>query len=287
MTSGPGARGVATSSRRFLVFRTPEGVQSALGSTVVALGKFDGVHRGHQALIERALAAGRALELPTGVALFERHPYTYLRGRASVPPVLTGLADRLRLIRAAGADFAVLVPADPIVLDVPAEDFVRDVLCRRMRVQLLAVGEDFRFGKGGTGDVQTLRGMVATGELGGLETVTARSTGAAISSTRIRQELARGDVRRAGELLGRPYDVTGRLGVRTIQVPRTRALPAAGRYHVEWRPLHDRSARDITTGLVTVPSAGGDTHRLEITRSNAPHLSRGPTVRVVFQDRAG
>jgi len=81
----------------FQVFRGADGVAERLGATVVAFGKFDGVHRGHRALLDRALGSGRRMGLPTGAVTFVRHPHAYLRGET--PPALTGLADRLRLLR--------------------------------------------------------------------------------------------------------------------------------------------------------------------------------------------
>src|SRR5690242_8517420 len=97
----------------FEVFRGADGVAKRLGHSVVAFGKFDGVHLGHRALLDRALGSGRRLGLPTGAVTFERHPHAYLRGET--PPALCGLADRLRLLRDAGAAFVVLLPSDATV----------------------------------------------------------------------------------------------------------------------------------------------------------------------------
>ena len=112
---------------RFRVFRGDEGVAELFGASVVAFGKFDGVHRGHRALLDRALASGRRLGLPVGAVTFERHPHAYLRG-GRLPPALTGLGDRLRLLRDAGVEFVVLLPTDATVLGLAAEDFARQVL---------------------------------------------------------------------------------------------------------------------------------------------------------------
>ena len=223
---------------RFRVFRGADGVAEQLGATVVAFGKFDGVHRGHRALLDRALAAGRRMGLPTGAVTFERHPHAYLRG-GRVPPALTGLADRLRLLRDAGAAFVVLFPTDATVLGLAAEDFAREVLRDRMGVRLVVVGENFRFGRGGAGDVGTLRRLVSVTGLDAVELGMASVGGEAVSATRIREHLARGDVGRAGELLGRPYDVVGRPVGSAAAVPhpdrpdeggaRARALPGLDR----------------------------------------------------------
>ena len=273
----------------FRVFRGADGVAELFGATVVAFGKFDGVHRGHRALLDRALAAGRRMGLPTGAVTFERHPHAYLRdGR--VPPALTGLADRLRLLRDAGAAFVVLFPTDATVLGLAAEDFAREVLRDRMGVRLVVVGENFRFGRGGAGDVGTLRRLVSVTGLDGVELGMVSVGGEVVSATRIREHLACGDVGRAGDLLGRPYDVVGRLA--------DTAPPASSGY-----PRHGRSPRPGATGRRSGRSGRGDRrttavvavhgseegqHCVEVERpeDGVPDGTAGRGVRVVFEGRA-
>jgi riboflavin kinase/FMN adenylyltransferase len=277
---------VVAGPRTFRVFRGADGTVEALGATVVAFGKFDGVHRGHRALLDRALAAGRRLGLPVGAATFERHPYAHLRG-SGVPPALTGLADRLRLLCSAGAAFVVLFPADETVLGLAPEDFARDILCDRMGVRLIVVGKNFRFGRGGAGDVGTLRRLVSVTGLDGVEIEMATVDGEVVSSSRIREHLAAGDVRRAGELLGRAYDVVGRTeGERpstVVGVPAGRAVPASGRYRASVGPV--RSGNGWADALVTVRAGGGGPHRLEVAELGGALGTRGGAVRVAFEDR--
>jgi riboflavin kinase/FMN adenylyltransferase len=275
---------VVTAPRGFRVFRGPDGVAEALGASVVAFGKFDGVHRGHRALLDRALAAGRRLGLPAGAATFERHPHAYLRADR-VPAALTGLTDRLRLLRDAGAAFVVLFPTNATVLGLSAEDFARDVLRDRMGVRLVVVGENFRFGRGGSGDVATLRRMVSVTGLDGVEIGMATVDGEVASATGIRAHLARGDMGRAAALLGRPYDVLARLdgGSPTVMwVRAARAVPARGRYRASVRP--DRWASGGTTAFVTVCGFHGGRHRLEVTwlDGEAPVTLSGRAVRITF-----
>ena len=97
--------------------RRATGRPQTIGANVVAFGKFDGVHLGHRALLARSAQTAYRLGLPYGVATFERHPYSHLRPGSS-PPVLTGVAQKLRLFREAGARFVVLLAADPTVLGV-------------------------------------------------------------------------------------------------------------------------------------------------------------------------
>ena len=273
-----------TGPQRFRVFRGPDGVAEALGATVVAFGKFDGVHRGHRALLDRALAAGRRLGLPAGAVTFERHPHTYLRSDR-VPPALTGLADRLRLLRDAGAAFVVLLPTDATVLGRSAEDFARHVLRAKMGVRLVVVGKNFRFGRGGAGDVTTLRRLVSVTGLDGVEIEMASVDGEVASATGIRTCLARGDVGRAAKLLGRPYDVLARLdgGSPAVGwVGATRAVPAPGCYRASVRPA--RWASGGTNALVRVCGPSGERHRLvvESLDGTAPVAPLDRAVRVVF-----
>jgi hypothetical protein len=274
---------------RFRVFRGPDGVAELLGPTVVAFGKFDGVHRGHRALLDRALAAGRRMGLPTGVVTFERHPHAYLRG-GRVPPALTGLADRLRLLRDAGAAFVVLFPTDATVLGLAAEDFAREILRDRMGVRLVVVGENFRFGRGGTGDVGTLRRLVSVTGLDAVELGMASVDGEVVSATRIREHLARGDVGRAGDLLGRPYDVVGRPAGSAppclVRIAPTRAVPAPGRYRASIGPFRPGDRR--TTAVVALHTSGEGQHCLGVERPEAgePDGAAGRGVRVVFEGRA-
>jgi riboflavin kinase/FMN adenylyltransferase len=203
----------------------------------VAFGKFDGVHRGHRALLDRAAAAARRLGISFGAVSFQRHPEVYLR-RNPVPPTLVGLGAKLALLRSAGADFVVLLPADASVLGVPAVEFARDVLRRVMDVRLVVVGSNFRFGRGGSGWVGTFRELTSVEGIDGVEVATVQVAGGPVSSTRIRHSLARGDVELAAALLGRTYSVRGRLE-RTAPSPASpavvtvrtgSAVPAPGRY---------------------------------------------------------
>jgi riboflavin kinase/FMN adenylyltransferase len=221
----------------FRVFRGPVGVAETIGPNVVAFGKFDGVHRGHRALLDRAAGAARRLGISFGAVSFERHPEVYLR-RNPVPPTLVGLGAKLGLLRSAGADFVVLLPADASVLGVPAVEFARDVLRRVMDVRLVVVGSNFRFGRGGSGWVGTFRELTSVEGIDGVEVATVQVAGGPVSSTRIRHSLARGDVELAAALLGRTYSVRGRLA-RTAPSPASpavvtvrtgSAVPAPGRY---------------------------------------------------------
>ena len=183
-----------------------------------------------------------------------------------------------------------LLPTDATVLGLAAEDFAREVLRDRMGVRLVVVGENFRFGRGGAGDVGTLRRLVSVTGLDGVELGMVSVGGEAVSATRIREHLARGDVDRAADLLGRPYDVAGRLdgtrgGLIRIApgsaVPAPGALPGLDRAAPTGGPGRRRSSR--STG------ASEGQHHVEMERLDERSCRtevavRG--VRVMFEGRA-
>ena len=159
----------------------------------VAVGTFDGVHRGHQRVIEAAQAA----ELPTTVVTFDPHPRTALGNRVEL---LTTLERRLELLRELGVDDVLVVPfTSDLALKTP-EEFAESVL-RPLGATVIAAGENFRFGRGRSGDLETLA------ELG--FDVRPVPIVEGVSSSRIRQLLAAGEIEGAAQLLGRPPEIEG------------------------------------------------------------------------------
>ena len=218
------------------------------GSTVT-VGSFDGVHRGHQAVLEeidrRARLAGRASVLVT----FDPHPLEVVNPEAA-PPLLTTGPERLEILALSPLDYVLLVRFDRHLASLTPEEFVRDVLLERCGVRELVIGHDHGFGRGRSGDVDTLRRLGASH---GFEVDVVPAVdfgGQPVSSSRIRRAVAGGDLASAAAMLGRPYGVVGRvgqgerrgrlLGVPTINLselsPR-KLLPPDGVYavRVEWR----------------------------------------------------
>lgn len=218
------------------------------GSTVT-VGSFDGMHLGHQAVLreiaQRAAAAGRASVLVT----FEPHPLEVVNPQAA-PPILTTGPERGEFLAQTAIDYVVLLRFDRQMAALSPEEFVRGILIDRCQMRELVIGHDHGFGRGRSGDVDTLR------RLGGLhgfdvDVVTAVDAGEQhISSSRIRRAVAGGDLASAARMLGRPYRVNGRvvegehrgrtIGVPTINlgdVPPQKLLPPDGVYavRVEWR----------------------------------------------------
>jgi len=216
--------------------------------TVVTVGTFDGVHLGHMAVLReiaaRAEAAGRKSVLVT----FEPHPLEVVNPQAA-PPLLTTGPERREVLAGTGLDYVVFLRFDRRLADFTPERFVREVLIGRCGMRELVIGHDHGFGRGRSGDVETLRRLgqsdgFAVDVVGAVEL-----GGHAVSSTAIRRAVAGGDLRSAARLLGRPYTLSGRvvrgegrgrtLGVPTInvgEVPERKLLPPDGVYaaRVEW-----------------------------------------------------
>jgi len=174
---------------------------------VLALGNFDGVHRGHQALIGHALAEAKRLGRPAGVLLFEPHPREFFHPGAHFR--LTPLDEKLAVLDEMGLDLAVVVPFDARLANLDAGRFIEEILIGALAVAHVVVGYHFFFGRNRGGSAETVR---LAGEAHGfgvtiVEPVADR--GEPFSSTAIRLALAEGDVKGAAELLGRPWRVRG------------------------------------------------------------------------------
>ncbi len=251
---------------RVQVIRAGDSFERPATGTAVTIGAYDGVHRGHQAVITsiRAAAADRGLE--SAVVTFDRHPASVVRPD-SAPLVLTDLEQKLELLEATGVDHVVVVTFDEARAAESAEDFVANVLVEQVRARLVVVGEDFHFGHQRQGNVALLRelgerhGFEVHGlGLVGLDGRPARDH-AQVSSTAIRRALAVGDLTTANAMLTRAYEVRGvvesgdkrgrELGFPTanITVAPDRLLPTDGVY-AGWyvRPDGTRHATAISLG---------------------------------------
>lgn len=224
-------------------WRGVEQIPAGWGRCVLTIGVFDGVHRGHQALISQAVAEGDRLGLPTVVMTFDPHPAEVVRP-GSHPAMLTTLRRRAELVDELGVDAFLVVPFTPALQTVPAEEFVHDMLVESLHVASVVVGENFHFGHRGAGTVALLRelgprfGFTATGI--GLVTGDPQLT---VTSTYVRACVAAGDVAAAAAALGRPHRVEGvvvhgegrggsELGFPTanLEVTAYAAVPADGIY---------------------------------------------------------
>ena len=192
------------------IFRHFDDVPASLKGSVVAIGNFDGVHRGHQALIEQARWQARTLGGPVSVLAFEPHPQEYFRpGPGSIR--LTPLRMKARLLAELGVDAFFALPFDAAMAGRTADTFVTDILKNGLGVAGVVVGPDFEFGKGRGGNLTKLKAMGAQQGfmVTGFEMV--RSGAEKISSTRIRDLLAAAQPQEAARLLGRFWAVEARV----------------------------------------------------------------------------
>ncbi|MBQ1083791.1 bifunctional riboflavin kinase/FAD synthetase [Nocardiopsis sp. B62] len=178
------------------------------GRSVVAIGVFDGVHRGHQAILASARAHADRLGLPVVAVTFDPHPALVLRG--TTPAVLTPVDRRVELMEPLGVDAVCVLPFDEELSALSAEEFVRLVLSDGLGAAAVVVGEDFGFGHRAAGNVAVLA------DLGGrydfaVDGVRLVAEGETITSTRVRSLLGGGAVVAAAELLGRPHRVSGEI----------------------------------------------------------------------------
>lgn len=184
-----------------------------LGPAIVTVGNFDGVHRGHQAVLERMVSDARARGQVAIAVTFDPHPKA-VHDPAHVPELVTGMADRIERLEATGLDGVLVVPYTlEFALQTP-EEFVSTYLVNGLRAACVVVGNDTRFGRGNAGDVTTMR---ALGEALGFEVEVlddARAiseSGRRWSSTWVRELLDKGDLPGAAEVLGRPHRLRGRV----------------------------------------------------------------------------
>lgn len=191
---------------------------------VVTIGSFDGLHRGHQALIARANELGRQMGMPSMVLSFDRHPSSILSTHSV--PIIMSLNDRFKLMCDAGADVVTILRFDHALAAELPRHFVKRVLVDALGVRCIVVGKDFRFGRAREGDCQML------GELGAeygfcvepLEDVS--YLGRRMSSSRVRRALAEGRLTDANVMLGRPFFVRGTV-VKGQQLGRVIGFPTA------------------------------------------------------------
>ncbi|WP_114192675.1 bifunctional riboflavin kinase/FAD synthetase [Edaphovirga cremea] len=240
---------------------------------VLTIGNFDGVHRGHKALLQQLKREGERLGLPVMVMIFEPQPLE-LFAADRAPARLTRLRDKARYLADAGVDYLLCVTFDSRFAANTAQAFVSHLLVEKLGVKFLMVGDDFRFGAGRTGDFSLLQKAGAEFGFDVISTDTFCEGGLRISSTAIRDALRQDDLTLAENLLGHPYSISGRvvhgdalgrtIGFPTANLPLKRLVaPVKGVYAVEVFGLGPTPFPGVAN-IGTRPTVAGVRQQLEV-----------------------
>lgn len=270
----------------------------------LTIGNFDGVHRGHQAMLALLKNEAQHRGVPSCVMSFEPHPRDYFAAVARKPELaparIATLRDKLTELARCGIDQCVVLPFNAALAGQPAEAFIQDVLVRGLGVQYVLVGDDFRFGAKRVGDYAMLD---AAGERLGFDVARMNSYevhGTRVSSSAVREALAQGRMDRVAGLLGRPYSVSGHvvhgrklgrdLGFRTLNLRFSHWKPAAGGiFAVQVHGLGDKPIPGVANlgirpSLDPADVNGGrvllETHCLEWPAGLGPEGAYGKIIRV-------
>lgn len=238
----------------------------------ITVGNFDGVHMGHQAVIRQLAERARSLQLPSLVMLFEPQPQEFFRPEAAAPRLMR-LREKLFALAELPIDRVLCVRFHDRIASLAPAAFIEQILQQQLGVRYLVVGEDFRFGAGRKGDLATL---TRAGSQYGFEVssaVTYTINSERVSSTRVRAALAAGDMEAAEALLGRPYQICGRvghgekigrkIGVPTANVALHRRRPAVAGIFAVQVMLAGQTYRAVAS-VGTRPTVGGTSPLLEV-----------------------
>lgn len=267
-------------------------IGAAAGPVALTIGNFDGVHRGHQAMLTRLVEAAADLDVAPAVLTFDPHPREFFAA-ADAPPRLSVLRSKLELFRAFGVAQVWVARFDARLAALPAEAFVRDVLERSLAARWLLVGEDFRFGQGRRGNLDLLREKPRGFTVEAMRTVSV--DGERASSTAVRNALAAGELERAAGLLGRSYTISGHvahgrklgrnLGFPTANLPLRHRPPLSGIFTVRVHGLPGGPWRGVASIGVRPTLEAGGTPVLEVFVLDFEQSIYGRRVTVEFLTR--
>ncbi|BAL23527.1 bifunctional riboflavin kinase/FAD synthetase [Azoarcus sp. KH32C] len=228
--------------------------EHAAQPSVLTIGNFDGVHRGHQALLKLLTDTARARQLPAVVLTFEPHPREYF-SPADAPARLASLREKLLLLAASSVDRVHVCRFDARFAALTADQFIDDILVRGLAVRHLIIGDDFRFGARRQGDFAMLQARGAAAGFCVEAMHTLDIGGERASSSAVREALAEGDLDHAARLLGRPYSIAGRV-IRGDQIGRKLGFPTANIQMKHRRPALSGVFAVSVEGLGDAPVAG-------------------------------
>ncbi len=232
----------------------------------LSIGNFDGVHRGHQAMLARLKAAAAERGLPAALMTFEPHPREVFTPELA-PARLTSLREKIELFKQHGIDRLVLVHFSQRFAGLSPQDFIQQILLDGVQARWILIGDDFRFGAKRAGDLALLRqaGIQQGFAVESLDSVLV--DGERVSSTAVREALAQGDMAKATRLLGRPYSISGRV-VHGDKLGKELGFPTAN--------VQMKHNKPPLAGIFAVELAGLDGHCLQGVAS----LGVRPTVKI-------
>jgi len=253
--------------------------------SILAIGNFDGIHLGHQAILKRAVELAAKSSAVATALTFEPSPLKVLRPE-SAPKRISTPEQRLEWFRAVDVESAVVLPFTVELSRLTPQEFVERILVKELQVHAVLVGENFRFGHKQAGDTALLRELGAANGFEVIALAPVAAHGEVVSSTLIRREIAAGDVAQAGRLLGRPYVLTGEIvsGTGTGRKftfptlnlkPDQELLPAPGVYITRTLLAGETKSRRSVTNIGVRPTFNGakltiETHLLDFNEEISP-----------------
>lgn len=279
-----------------IIFEEPERFTQLAQNCVATIGKFDGVHLGHQLILDQLKQKADELELPSVVILIEPHPEEFFAGADGDSPArLTVLREKLDLLESFGIEYVFQLNFDRAMSELSAEDYIETILVEGLGVKSFIVGNDFRFGHQRRGDFAMLKDKGREFGFEVLETMAYEYNGQRISSTYIREELAKGHFELVEQLLGRPYSMKGEvvrgkqlgsdLGFPTCNInPHRRRIPLHGVYACEVRLVDRFRPAAVNIGYRPTVSEDGDA-LLEAHILDFEDDLYGKTIEVIFRHK--
>jgi riboflavin kinase/FMN adenylyltransferase len=259
----------------------------------VAIGNFDGVHRGHQSMVKKLVERARGDSAPAVVLTFEPHPIAILRPHEA-PPALSTVSRKSELLHECGVDCVIAYPTDESLLHLSPREFFERIVVGELAARGLVEGPNFFFGRNRAGDIDTLRALCDSAGIV-LEIAEPVSVGGVlVSSSTVRARIAAGDVKRAAELLGHRYQISGtvvrgagrgrEIGFPTANLTDvTTLVPAQGVYAAVAGIGGKRYPAAVNIG--PNPTFGDDSSKLEVHLDGFSADVYGRQMRIEFIDR--
>lgn len=263
---------------------------SLASGSVATIGNFDGVHLGHQSIVQQLIEKAKELSLPSVVIVFEPQPLEYF-APDKAPARIMRFREKYQYLETLGVDYLLCLPFNRQLADLSAEDFVSTILVDRLKVKFLVIGDDFTFGRERAGNFKFLEGKGKHVGFSVQDTKTLLVKDQRVSSTLIRKKLAVSEFDEAAEFLGRRFEFRGKvcygqqlgrqLGVPTLNIPITRKkTPIHGIFVVETQIEGDPRTYQGVSSLGTRPTVNGKGVLLEVHLFDFDETIYGKKVRV-------